>query len=883
MIPLRLYVRNFMCYREQALDFSGIHLACLTGSNGHGKSALLDALTWALWGRSRVGARRDDELIYLGQTDMEVEFEFQLAGLDGDPAQAVRYRAIRKRSKRKQGQSSLELQGWDPAEGRYRPLSEPTMAGTQVQINDLLCMDYDTFINSAFLLQGRADEFTVKRPGERKQVLADILGLQVYDRYEKLAKDTAQARKARADQVRATIEQIDQELTREPEYQAAVQTAEAVLARVRSERARVEQDYSQARTALQEAESAHRQLVEIRRRMEATQTEADRLQRELAGHRERLAEMEAALSGETEIERGYAAYQQAAAQNEALNSKLTELVSLQKQRSEYESQVVAARHELDKERHLAVDQAQQLEKATLMLEQESQWQAVQAELARLEARASERETLQQDMQALMAASGALEAENRRAKEDADQIKDKIGLLSATRTGEAHEHAVGALRPEEGAPARCPLCNQPLTEAECARLVHALESELADKREAYRQRAVQIQEHKQRIEMVRATMSEIDHELRARSGLQRQEAALGHAVQQARQAQESLVQVRAALQEVETRLQQGDYAPTEREALRQVELHLAELGYDADAHRRIQADIEVARPWEARMQTLREARSSVETVRLAIAQLCRSHEEMDSRLAVDRAEADRLEQVARQLPDRQRQALEARQALDSAHDREQQANLQLGAARNKLDYCGDLRKQRDSRTQEEQHLRQEQAAYEELQRAFGKNGVQAMLIEGSIPDIEREANHLLARMTHGKMHVVLDTQRDSKKGTAAAVHTIETLDIWITDELGTRSYETYSGGERYRINFAIRIALSKLLTRRAGAQLQMLVIDEGFGTQDTEGLDGLIQAIHSVQDDFACILAITHIEELKDAFNVRIEVTKTPNGSEITVT
>ena len=102
-------------------------------------------------------------------------------------------------------------------------------------------------------------------------------------------------------------------------------------------------------------------------------------------------------------------------------------------------------------------------------------------------------------------------------------------------------------------------------------------------------------------------------------------------------------------------------------------------------------------------------------------------------------------------------------------------------------------------------------------------------------------------------------------------------------MGTRSYETYSGGERYRINFAIRIALSKLLARRAGAQLQMLVIDEGFGTQDDEGRDGLIDAINAVQDDFSCILAITHIEALKDAFNVRIEVNKTAQGSEISIT
>ncbi|HIP97448.1 MAG TPA: SMC family ATPase, partial [Anaerolineae bacterium] len=99
MIPLKLRLHNFMCYRDPPpLDFSGIHLACLAGDNGHGKSALLDAMTWALWGRARVGARRDSELIHLGQTEMEVEFEFALGN--------ARYRIIRKRDSRRRGQSA---------------------------------------------------------------------------------------------------------------------------------------------------------------------------------------------------------------------------------------------------------------------------------------------------------------------------------------------------------------------------------------------------------------------------------------------------------------------------------------------------------------------------------------------------------------------------------------------------------------------------------------------------------------------------------------------------------------------------------------------------------------------------------------------------------
>jgi exonuclease SbcC len=77
-----------------------------------------------------------------------------------------------------------------------------------------------------------------------------------------------------------------------------------------------------------------------------------------------------------------------------------------------------------------------------------------------------------------------------------------------------------------------------------------------------------------------------------------------------------------------------------------------------------------------------------------------------------------------------------------------------------------------------------------------------------------------------------------------------------------------------------MALSRMLASRAGAKLQTLVIDEGFGSQDADGRQRLIEAINCVQDKFARILVITHLEELKDAFPARIEVTKSLTGSQV---
>jgi exonuclease SbcC len=93
---------------------------------------------------------------------------------------------------------------------------------------------------------------------------------------------------------------------------------------------------------------------------------------------------------------------------------------------------------------------------------------------------------------------------------------------------------------------------------------------------------------------------------------------------------------------------------------------------------------------------------------------------------------------------------------------------------------------------------------------------------------------------------------------------------------------YSGGEAFRINFAIRVALSQMLARRAGAHLRTLFIDEGFGTQDEDGRSKLVEAINTIQEEFSLILVMTHIDEVRDSFPVHIVVEKTSSGSRVQV-
>src|SRR4030043_1489066 len=199
MIPTRLALKNFMCDRGNVppLSFDSIHVACLCGDSGNGKSAIFDAITWALWGKSR--ARNDDDLIHSGQSKMEIELEF----ISGEQQYRVLRKHAKKPSKARAGQTVLELQ--IAGNGTFRPISGNSLLETQQKIAEILNLDYETFKNSAFLRQGHADEFSIKRPGERKEILANILGSSHYDELERRAKDLANDRRIEAGRLENTI------------------------------------------------------------------------------------------------------------------------------------------------------------------------------------------------------------------------------------------------------------------------------------------------------------------------------------------------------------------------------------------------------------------------------------------------------------------------------------------------------------------------------------------------------------------------------------------------------------------------------------------------------------------------------------------------------
>ena len=165
------------------------------------------------------------------------------------------------------------------------------------------------------------------------------------------------------------------------------------------------------------------------------------------------------------------------------------------------------------------------------------------------------------------------------------------------------------------------------------------------------------------------------------------------------------------------------------------------------------------------------------------------------------------------------------------------------------------------------LKEQQTDYTSIITAFGKNGIPASIISHDIPEMEDEVNKILKIISNDTMSIQYITTKNGKK------KSVDTLEIVVSDGNTSRMYETYSGGEKFRIDFACHIGMAKFLTKRAGASIDFLIIDEGLGSQDDFSKQKFIESILSLNKLFKQIMVVTHIQDLQNVFDNRILVQK----------
>jgi DNA repair protein SbcC/Rad50 len=1035
MIPIQLTLKNFLSYREAALDFRGLHTACICGPNGAGKSSLLEAIAWSLWGSCR--SDTEDDIIHIGEIDVRVDFTFATGGQI--------YRVIRNRRRGQSG--SLEFQvSLNLAETQdglnFRTLTDKGLRNTQQKILEHIKLDYDTFINSAYLRQGRADEFMLKKPIERKQVLANLLKLDRYDTLAEQAKEKARDFKAKVEVLKHGLQTTQEQL----------QQKEAIA----SEQIQLQQA-TDLLSSQQQADTAHLQQLQLQHHNRQTwqkllaghqqqhyniSQECRRLQQELAAAKQQQHELQALLAQENEITAGIAYFQSLEATEETLAGKFKAHQQAQNQRQNLQEQqrqelsllqnkiqqlqaqldvleqdekdvldVLKQQPEVDKglaQLQAARSRLNELEQLQLqvspLLQQQQQIQTkLDRAQAGLTARLAEinrqvqvqqqqrQPQLQQEISAI--AHQIVQLENKRVYQERvrekgqerhsflenlqaksrdyqtrlAEIDQKLQLLrkneAETSAGEG-KAAKFAETQEANSPlivrdanfGNCPLCDRPLDEHYWNLVVtkhHSQQQEIWNQLWVVRE---QLAVSEREIQVLRHEYRELEQELAPYQELRERRSHLQAQLDGLGQDETRLQSMRQDAAEIERLLRTGDYGSDDLRELQQIELQLQQLNYSDRSHSLARSDEKRLRWAEIKQAQIKDAQQKLNkinsrrpdlqaqlaTVREQLEQQKNSSQIQQQIVSLDRyiaevgynleqhehvrsemrktqfwiARAEKLRSATQQFPQVQQRVNEIASSI-AVRDRDLQAvtaqtaamnqqlqehpdptaqisaiEQQMGRRRQQLDQhlgnLGRLQQQQQNlealqvqlvaQKEQMQVAKRQYKVYQELAQAFGKNGIQALMIENVLPQLEAETNQILSRLSANQLHVQFITQRAaaSKKATKL----IDTLDIIIADARGTRPYETYSGGEAFRINFAIRLALARLLSQRAGTALQMLIIDEGFGTQDAEGCDRLIAAINAIASDFACILTVTHMPHLKEAFQARIEVTKTAQGSSL---
>ncbi|MEM9766690.1 MAG: exonuclease subunit SbcC [Cyanobacteria bacterium P01_D01_bin.71] len=1000
MIPKQLTLRNFLSYRTATLNFEGLQVACVSGPNGSGKSSLLEAIAWAIWGHCRTVA--EDDVVHLGSLEAQVDFTFE--------HQEQLYRVVRSRRHHQGGALEFQIK----TEQGFRPLTQRGMRATQQLICQTLRLDYETFVNSAYLRQGRADEFMLKRPSERKQILADLLKLGQYDELADKAKDRAREAKASAALLETSVANLETKGQQRSAIAQATQELQAQLTALQTNHDQDQQTLTQWQQQQQQRQSLLQARVLLQQQLGHLTADTQRLDGEVEQLSHQHQKLEAVLGQADQIAAGLAQLRQLEAEDEALSAKLQQRQTLQAERDrryqahQAQAQALQAQrqqhqHDFDAvnqqladlqpllQKRAAVSEAlvalvqarnrlQQLDQLQLEVSPlrqrrqilQRQLDHTQAQLtARLTALTQSEQALQQQQaqqpqlqQAVLDVGHTLEelttkrAYQEKVREKGIERRHFMERLQAEQRG--YETQLGQLEQKlqllKQPDATCPVCNRPLDQQHRQDVLHQHD---AEREELQRQIWVireQLAVSEREIQVLRQEYRDLEEELAHYGQMLEQRGSLMAKLNSSESIAQQLASLTTERSHLERCLQECDYAPDLQTELQQINAQLAQLsyderdhalargqvdrlrwaeirraeirqaerqqtqllqrrpqleqaiatfdatiaalkaseavaaivaldsqlaklGYNLETHQILRAQLKTAQNWTLQHQKLQQAQQEIPQLDQNLANLIQKRQSLEQQQRTLAAQHEDLVIQLQQYPDVQDAIQQVQQRQRDRQRQREQSLSRLGALQQQLAHFEWLEAQLMLQQQDLYQAQRCHRIHQELATAFGRNGLQALLIEHLLPQLEAETNHILGRLSAHQLHVQFVTQR---VGRSRQSKLIDTLDIVIADAQGTRPYETYSGGEAFRINFAIRLALARLLAQRSGTPLRTLIIDEGFGTQDREGCDRLVGAINAIAADFACILAVTHIPHFREAFETRIDVMKTPDGSQLTV-
>jgi exonuclease SbcC len=854
MRPIRLEIKNVTAFRaEQTIEFDGLDLFAISGQTGAGKSTILDAMTYALFGRiERIGKQGIQQLISQGQPSMAVMLEFAIDG--------SRYRITRRTNAK--GTTAVQFELAEGDEWIQAGEGSDKVSGANELIKRAIGLDYDAFTRTVLLPQNRFAEFLVGDAKERRSILTDLLGLELFERLGKRAGDIKREAEVEA-RARTTL--------LETEYAGI--TPDAV-----AEAERIAKDAKHRDDALADAEAKVREVAD--RWADSARTISDlrtceRDLRDAAGvaasvastleqHAARALEVEdAAASLAESVAAAEKLHAKAAAAREKAETTWGRAVDLAGVRSKAEA-LLDARHELaDTEIELAEATAAvpALDKAAAASEQ-----ALAVAVADATAAADAQDAVDEALEAARLADhvaavragvhvgddcpvcgttvaalpkAAKAPTIAKAQQALDRAKDdvRVATEAATAATRARDKGAAAVVTARADVERCSK-----VVAKVAKETRTLEAAVATALGG---------------KLPKDPVATIDERLERLEELAAEEDDARAAAEDARRASRDVERARAELAAAFAQ-ERGRLGTIAVAGL--LDRATASAGLELVAPEPLSGDEDVAQ--------LRDAATGVATAleqtATTLAATADERAEGERAIVVEAAghldglvDATEATTVAEALALASRARTAATQDAARFEDRANATRDKLANAEALVEQIGEHRHRAD--------------VFDALAKELRQDRLIAFLQVEALQLLAAAGSERLSALTSGRYRLEYEDDEFS------------VIDTWNGEE--RRSARTLSGGETFLASLALALALSeqvRALSVTEKARLDSLFLDEGFGTLDAESLEVVVEAIEQLGGDGRMVGVITHVQELAIRLPSRIEVEKSPRGSTVRV-
>ncbi|MWG36442.1 DNA double-strand break repair ATPase Rad50 [Halomarina oriensis] len=873
----RVRLENFKCYADADVDLDD-GVTVIFGLNGSGKSSLLEACFFALYGATALDTTLD-EVVTIGAEDATVELWFVHGG--------ERYhleRRVRSTAERAQTATCVLETPQGSVEGAR---------DVRGFVEDLLRMDAEAFVNCAYVRQGEVNKLINASPGDRQDMIDDLLQLGTLEEYRERA---SMARRGVGRVRDAKRELLDDKRREVAEKEEA--DLHGRLNRLRTERDRknekieeVEERREQAvktrdheQRRLDEATERRERLDDLAETIEELRERIAEAQRERQEHGDRLSELrETADDAREEREELLAASDLDAADPSAIDERLDVLEDRDDElRDRLEAQRIEAQNHSNRAERLR-DEADALDERAD--EARTEAETADAEATDRADRVEERRETIEERDADIAEKRArfeqapcdrdtVEEYRERTAERAREARDRVTSLD-TELGTARDSLTEAERlRDEG---KCPECGQPVEDsphveaiADRRDRVEELEAELADAREAREEAEARLETAEELVALATDLAS-----LESKQTDQR--ALVESAAEDVTEKRERAERLREQADEFE-----ADAAEKREEA--------GEAAAAADDCREVVAEVNAER------QTVKTARERLDALADAVERLADAEAERE-RLREDREKLDSMNDERRE---RLREVRDQREELAEAFDeaaiekartnrdgaeeyvewaddalptlREQRDDLQgdVGAVRNELAALDDLRERRDALEATVERLDTLYEETEELQEMYA--GLRAELRQRNVDKLESLLNETFDLVYQNDSYARIELDGDYS------------LTVYQKDG-EPLDPEQLSGGERALFNLSLRCAIYRLLAEgiEGAAPMPPLILDEPTVFLDSGHVSKLVELVESMRDvGVEQIVVVSHDEELVGAADDLIHVEKDPTSNRSTV-